>query len=191
MAIDHKQLLHKYAIRSHHNVIDFDKFSKQFDYVIEFDGGTSCNIPSKGYGIGYGSYHVFCGDNKIIEVSRQEFGSGHSCNSAEITTLSTALSSLVSYIREREDRLFKLQKERYIPDGLTVYPSILICGDSTIALKWARCVSDPSRNNKNQKFIDSIRSLRNMIESAQDSLFIGEIATYWRHRSKSVEMFGH
>ena len=38
------------------------------DFVIEFDGGTSCNIPRKGFGVGYGSKMFRENDNPNVMI---------------------------------------------------------------------------------------------------------------------------
>jgi hypothetical protein len=53
--------------------------------TIHFDGGTTCNIPSRGYGNGYGSYLV---NEEIVKV---DFGRPMSSNQAEIRTLIAAV----------------------------------------------------------------------------------------------------
>jgi len=79
---------------------------------IEFDGGTSCNIPSRGYGRGYGSYRLDRGP-----ITRVTFGN-MSANAAEISTLLAAIER----IRANMPQVRRLR----------------ISGDSKIALKWAR-----------------------------------------------------
>lgn len=107
--MDHEKLLKRY------NVLNFEKdliHYNTFDHVIWFDGGTTCNIPSKGFGFGYGSYKI--GDNEII---RLKFEEGHSNNSAELKTLLHAFRA----VNEKDHDPWK---------------TCLVIGDSTIALKW-------------------------------------------------------
>lgn len=107
------------------------------EYVIEFDGGTSCNIPSKGYGEGYGSFQINGG-----EIKRVEFGVGHSCNSAEILTLCAALNEL-----------------KYV----CPYAKEVLCrGDSQIALKWISYQGKPSKKSS-PMFLDAINLLRKAV----------------------------
>lgn len=107
------------------------------EYLIEFDGGTSCNIPRLGYGKGYGSFQVNGGD-----IYRVEFGMGHSCNSAEILTLCAALQEL------------KIQ---------CPYAENVLCrGDSKIALKWIQYGGKPSKNASDM-FIAAINKLRKLV----------------------------
>jgi hypothetical protein len=87
--------------------------------LIEFDGGTSCNIPAQGYGEGYGSFQIDHGT-----IHRVTFGRGHSSNASEILTLAAALEHL--YSRGGADSV-----------------KLFIRGDSQIALKWATDKSNP------------------------------------------------
>jgi len=59
---------------------------KQRIVKIHFDGGTPCNIPRIGYGIGYGSFRLDDG-----EVIRVDHGIPCSNNAAETLTLCCAL----------------------------------------------------------------------------------------------------
>lgn len=127
--------------------------------LIEFDGGTTCNIPSLGYGEGYGSYQI--NDAPIVRVS---FGVGHSCNSAEILTLEAALADLAG----RGER------------GM----SVLVRGDSKIALKWVHCKKQP-KPSTSPMFRDAIQKLRKV--TAQFT----SVKTEWRSREHSVRLFGH
>lgn len=103
-----------------------------WDHVIEFDGGTSCNDPKKGYGDGYGSYQIDGG-----EIKRVKFGKGHSGNSAEIRTLIAALHELAQ--SDRGGR-------------------VLCRGDSQIALKWITCRTAP-KSKCSPAFISAVIDL--------------------------------
>lgn len=160
--------------------MDHGKFRKRWeiqtgnipehDFIIEFDGGTSCNIPRKGFGIGYGSYKI--NDFEIVMVKFEE---GYSSNAAEIETMYRALLDLSNKIKE---------------DVVThIYPRIVVCGDSCIALKWINCKSFPKEGS--DKFINSIKNLKKLISDCQDCMLFGEITPFWRGRAKSVELFGH
>lgn len=104
-------------------------------YVIEADGGTSCNIPGK-FGKGYGSYQINGG-----EIVRVEFGMGHSNNSAEIRTLVAALEALDAQ------------------EGPSTEKSVLLRSDSKIALKWVRCGETP-KEKTSEGFREAITLLR-------------------------------
>lgn len=58
---------------------------------IEFDGGTPCNIPRLGYGIGYGSYRI---DGEPIV--RLDHRAPMSANAAELLTLVRAVQAVAS-----------------------------------------------------------------------------------------------
>lgn len=139
------------------------------DFVIEFDGGTSCNIPRKGFGIGYGSFKI-----NDLEIQRLKFDKGYSANAAELETMYKALVALNDYI---------------ISDTIThVSPHILVCGDSCIALKWLNCKRRPEGS---EMFVTIINKMRKFIKQRQDCFAFGEITPFWRPRKKSVELFGH
>lgn len=123
-------ILNKYGIYSG-NI--YDELVEQVDHVIEFDGGTSCNNPKKGYGEGYGSYKI--DDNEIIRV---KLGPNHSCNSAELFTIITALSTINDYD----------------------FKTILVCGDSQICMKWLLHPLSKIKNNAHSKTQEAIKILR-------------------------------
>ena len=89
--------------------------------VIHFDGGTPCNIPSLGYGNGYGSYRI--DDGPVVRVDHNRPMSN---NAAEIYTLISAL--------------------KQIPPG----EPLLIIGDSQIALKWVQVATGQRKATKIQ-----------------------------------------
>lgn len=138
-------------------------------FTIEFDGGSSCNMPSKGYGEGYGSY-LFSGE-RVSElkdghgIQRVTFGKGHSANSAEIRTLVSALQRL---------------SENVDPAKVQV----LARGDSKIALKWVSDTRTP-KESSSPGFREAIAMLR--IEVAK----FAKVKTQWRGREHSVKLFGH
>lgn len=142
------------------------------DFVIEFDGGTSCNIPRKGFGIGYGSFQI-----NDLPIERVKFTEGYSANAAELETLYSALLYLDKYIREDVINHFA--------------PSITICGDSCIALKWINCNCVPKEKHGSKMFRTVIKQMREFIKQNQESFIFGEITPFWRPRKKSVELFGH
>lgn len=131
---------------------------------IEFDGGTPCNIPSRGYGIGYGSYRI---DRE--PVVRLNFGIPMSANAAEIRTVTEAV---------------KAAKARF-GGGLRLD----VFGDSQVALKWVNvCAGNRKRTNMSKcspAFIDAIDQLSAALFGVQ------LVATQWQPRRRSVETFGH
>lgn len=137
------------------------------NFVIEFDGGTSSNMPPH-FGRGYGSFLIQCMVNVDLKpkVHRVEFGQGHSCNSAEIRTLVCALAELAQMIPA--------------PDMAVV----LVRGDSKIALKWVTCRQEPKMTTS-QGFREAIALLWAEVAKFK------RIKVQWRGRAKSVELFGH
>ena len=135
--------------------------------IIIFDGGTTCNVPSKGFGEGYGSFKV--GDHPIQRV---KFGVGHSANSAEIRTLIEALKYAKQYF-----------------DKITLANGVIVYGDSKIALRWLKSPGfllptafkgkEPTQN-----FIEAVK----LLKEARKGL---STQTQWHHRSESVKLFGH
>lgn len=139
-------------------------FNQLMNITIEFDGGTPCNIPRLGYGEGYGSYRL-----NSDEIVRIQHGIPMSNNAAEIATLAVAVQDV---------------RRKY---GTTV--SLIIKGDSQIALKWARVCSGQERAKINPAhspaFIEAIRALEFAMKG------ISSVTTEWQPRAKSVEAFGH
>jgi len=103
--------------------------------VIEFDGGSSCNIPSRGYGEGYGSFQI---GNQ--EIQRVKFGKGHSANSAEIRTLVSGLAELSKQVDPAKCQ-------------------VLARGDSKVALKWVSDLRTP-KETSSKGFLEAIALLR-------------------------------
>lgn len=134
---------------------------------IEFDGGTSCNIPAKGFGVGYGSYRLHGEGGAIVRV---EHGPKHSCNSAEILTLCRALEDAVFTAQMLGMPLRKLQ--------------FIVRGDSQIALRWVHC-KHPPNNKTTPMFRHAISRLRKVVSK------VGPIKTKWWPRTNSVRIFGH
>lgn len=131
------------------------------DVIIEFDGGTSCNVPRLGYGDGYGSYRI---DRE--KPIRLRFYEAMSANVAEVRTLVAAIQ----------------EAKRTKPE------SILIIGDSRCALGWAEAASknwdrNPSKASSDQ-FSKAIRLLYKELNGIK-------ITTKWWPRKKSVAVFGH
>lgn len=131
------------------------------EIIIEFDGGTSCNIPRLGYGEGYGSYRI--GDHQIVRV---KFGRGHSSNSAEIRTLVKALEDLSD------------------SDPKAAFKAVLIRGDSQIALRWVHHHGKIKRT-PSPEFVEAIGLLHKITAKFSD------LRTEWRSREVSVAIFGH
>lgn len=131
-------------------------------YRIEFDGGTSCNVPRLGFGNGYGSYKI-----NDEPVHRCHFNQPMSANTAELRTLEYAIQT----IRDR---------------GINVLESTLfIIGDSQIALGWA---SNPSRKlskKATELFQDATARLQMAMRGFK------KIEVSWQPRLKSVATFGH
>jgi ribonuclease HI len=142
--------------------------------VIHFDGGTPCNIPAKGYGIGYGSYS-FNGGTPV----RVNHGIPCSNNAAEILTLARALQHLSEINKTPEqDRACHVH----------------IVGDSQIALKWAQVCAGtwakPKTADKQLRkgapgFQKAVNNLRSAI------CVFRHVTTEWKGREHAVAAFGH
>jgi len=132
--------------------------------TITFDGGTTCNRPKEGFGMGYGSYQI---EGRPV-VSRIKFGIGHSCNSAEIRTLESALADLAGSH----------------PDPASLH--LVIKGDSKIALKWAnpKYKEQPAAHTWHE-FHKAIAMLRVQLPK------FASITRIWHGRDHSVKLFGH
>lgn len=132
---------------------------------IEFDGGTSCNIPRLGYGIGYGSYMIDGG-----HPVRINHGRAMSANAAEIWTLVRAMESILEAAENPQDIILH------------------VGGDSQIAL--ARC-----RPKKAKKKTKPCKSSGEFVDSCEALLTccaqFAEVVTRWRSRAVSVHLFGH
>lgn len=132
--------------------------------TVHFDGGTPCNVPRLGYGIGYGSYRI---DNR--EIVRVNHGRPMSANAAELFTLVRAIQDVVGSIG-RDVRL-------------------LVVGDSQIALKWARGTTPKGKAVKQPK--GGSEEFRNAIQSLRDVIKGFHVETLWQPRIHSVRVFGH
>ena len=143
--------------------------------IVHFDGGTPCNIPSIGFGIGYGSY---CYTGLADQISKGEpirISHGIPCsnNVAEILTLCVALEKLAEM-------------------GSAETTHVHVQGDSKIALKWLNVASGQHNmkrvtisDNATQLFIESIRRLGKAVEP------FSKIETEWLERRHAVAAFGH
>lgn len=89
--------------------------------TIYFDGGTTCNVPRKGLGEGYGSYKI--NDRPIV---RLKFGKGHTNNSGEVATLYAAV----------------------VEAKALGWYSLCIFGDSQVALRACRASKNHSRQDE-------------------------------------------
>jgi len=131
--------------------------------IVVFDGGTSCNNPKRGFGKGYGSYQISDGP-----ITRVDFGMGHSCNSAEIRTMHSALKDVASSFEDCRNM------------------HVHIMGDSQIALKWAKCCTKMQPSESCWKeFHTAVKMLR------EEVVKFGKITTQWHPREESVKLFGH
>lgn len=130
-------------------------------HLIEFDGGTSCNVPALGYGVGYGSYRI--DGNQIVRLDHRL---PMSANAAEILTLACALESI--------------SVEHY-------QQSIEVIGDSQIALSWLKkpkLLSSPSPKTS-PEFQVAVRRLQSI------AIRFFAIHPIWKARAHSVAIFGH
>jgi ribonuclease HI len=134
-----------------------------FTVRICFDGGTSCNVPSRGYG----SYQI-----ADLEIVRVKFDVPMSNNVAEVSTLVRAIESLPN-----EPSTTRL----------------LIVGDSQIALNWASKAGNgipykPPRRRlgpHSQEFFSALMSLYRVLSG------FSEVKIDWQPRERNVEVFGH
>lgn len=141
-----------------------------WNYLIEWDAGTSCNIPAKGYGAGYGSFRITMkgDDPESSIIERVKLGKGYSCNAAEIDVLAHALSRLGDTLH---------------PDSASI-ASVHCIGDSQIALGWLTKKGVPYSKTC-PKFPESIARLRAAMTGFKS------VTGQWRTRTESVRIFGH
>jgi ribonuclease HI len=128
---------------------------------VEFDGGSTCNIPRLGYGQGYGSYRI--GDGK---VQRLQFQECMSANCAEILTLVAA----VEFAKKSGAKKF------------------LIVGDSQIALKWANVACGNRKATKTRNTSEGFQRAIVLLYQVARGL---RIETKWQPREVSFVTFGH
>lgn len=129
--------------------------------LIEFDGGSTCNIPRLGYGKGYGSYRI-----NSKKIQRIQFDAAMSANCAEILTLVSAI----------EDA-----KKIGVKD-------FVVIGDSQIALKWADVATGKRKATKLDNTSDGFKkAVASLCLIARGTT----IETQWRPRAYSVTIFGH
>jgi ribonuclease HI len=128
---------------------------------IEFDGGTSCNVPAIGFGNGYGSYQI--DNDPIVKLS---FECPMSANAAEVLTVFFAICDAKK-------------------QGAT---SLLVVGDSQIALKWVNVATGQRKPTKIRKTSQGFQQAINFLLRAARGL---DINTQWQPREISVATFGH
>lgn len=139
--------------------------------VIEFDGGTPCNIPSKGYGNGYGSFRINNGPPQRVNFERPM-----SNNAAELWTLRYAISQI----------------EGWMGVGDPFSKRLIIRGDSQVALKWADVAAGNQVKGKQTPTPNSSGEMIDAIESLKSSLpHFRSVKTEWQPREKSVSSLGH
>lgn len=131
--------------------------------VIEFDGGTPCNIPRLGYGDGYGSYQIDSGGTRA-PIVRRNFGVPMSANVAEISTLIAAIKTV---LKSFDPKITALD----------------IRGDSKTAL-W-RCAKRTKPTSPPSDFKAAADELFSLCAQ------FNEVKTNWRGRKVSVRLFGH
>lgn len=133
--------------------------------VIQFDGGTSSNVPP--FGKGYGSHCINSG-----EIVRLKFSERMSANVAEIKTAMEALKA----VQKRTEGPYK----------------VYITGDSQIALKWIESAYKRDHRKVSAKatelFKQTIGELRTMFEN---NYRISDLKVQWKPRKFSVATFGH
>lgn len=141
-----------------------------YPILIHFDGGTPCNNPAKGYGVGYGSFSLNGG--RPVRVNH---GIRCSNNVAEILTLCRAVESILS----SSD-----------PSDL---PPLRVTGDSQIALKWAQvaCGSWPDMRKAAKQERHGSPDFQSAIARLRACLSSFSVTTQWLPRAHAVRAFGH
>lgn len=158
----------KYTFEPGESDLFYDLKTQQalHEVTIRFDGGTPCNIPSLGYGIGYGSYQL-----NSLPIVRVDHGRRMSANAAEIFTLIRAVQDTVKVFGRTGV-------------GLT------ITGDSRIAIKWANgrtFTGKPAKFSKggSEEFRNAVKTLRDVLTG------FARVDAIWQPRIESVKLFGH
>jgi ribonuclease HI len=128
---------------------------------IEFDGGTTCNVPAIGFGKGYGSYQIE--NAPIVKLS---FDCPMSANAAEVLTVFFAIMDA------------KKQGAK----------TLLVVGDSQIALKWVNVATGRRKPTKISKTSEGFQRAISFLLRAARGL---DINTQWQPREISVATFGH
>lgn len=88
--------------QKHQQLDAFLKLRDTSECLILTDGGTSCNIPARGYGAAYGSY-VMYKEGQQIGTGRYEFEKG-SNNFAEISIMHRALITFLHLLLDSKER---------------------------------------------------------------------------------------
>ena len=144
------------------NLIKLEQRPTNGEVRIEFDGGSTCNIPRVGYGRGYGSFKIGNGP-----IHRSHFQRNMSANAAEIYTLARAIT------------VAKGHGARHL----------FVIGDSQIALKWANVCVGNRKATKIDKTSESFKEAIQLLHEACDGIWTLE--TRWQPRLNSVLTFGH
>ena len=135
-------------------------------HTIEFDGGSTCNIPRLGFGEVYGSYRIDGG-----AIVRRRFGIRGSANLGEIMTVTDALRAVGAL---HED-LAAVEVE--------------VTGDSQIALKWA---ANPKTVKKEKMMDSSTPQFRDAVGKLMELKYrFAAVRTTWVGRDYMVALFGH
>lgn len=140
------------------------------EITVHFDGGTPCNIPSRGFGIGYGSY-AFNGGTPV----RVNHGVPCSNNAAEVLTLCCALEGLKAM-------------------GCPPETHIHVTGDSQTALSLVkRVISGRSVVKKKKK---ASKGGTPEYQESKERLYLAcdyfeNLTAEWLPREHAVAAFGH
>lgn len=157
----------KNLINNYHS--DNLKDRSKFDFVIEADGGSSCNSPAKGYGMGYGSFQIQTEEGPM-EIKRLKFGNGISVNAAEILSISRGLDDVLALLSERDPSEYR----------------VLIRSDSLVALRNVqKCENENYIASGSESFVNSVKRLQEQV------LKFERVEAEWRPREHSVTLFGH
>lgn len=133
---------------------------------IEFDGGTPCNIPRLGYGMGYGSYQLSTSGH-TCSIIRRNFGVPMSANVAEISTLIAAIKSVMKAYNT-ENTILEIH------------------GDSKIALnRTVGRLPEKRRKDASHPFVIVCEELYSLCRK------FAQVRPCWRGREASVRLFGH
>ncbi len=129
---------------------------------IEFDGGTTCNVPAKGFGTGYGSYKI-----ENAPITRLEFDFPMSNNAAEVLTIFFGIMDA---------------KQK----GFT---NLHVIGDSQIALRWVDVAAGNVKASKGSG--SGTREFQKAISLLLRAAPGLRITTEWQPRQHFVDTLGH